>query len=231
MGPTMTDHTSQSDGGTFTIDRKHQPSRVPDASLKRLFDIVVASIALVLLAPLLIVIALIVRLQDGQKALYAQPRYGLDGTTFMCIKLRSMVPDAAERLQAVIDKCPEARREWETTRKISNDPRITPLGQFIRKTSIDELPQLINIIRGDMSIVGPRPIPTYERGKYGEGFQQYSKVRPGLTGLWQISGRSDTTYEERVKLDIEYVNTQSFWGDIAIILKTIPAVVFSRGAK
>ncbi len=231
MGPTMTDHTSQADAPAYAMAHKRGPARNDDASLKRVFDIVAASLALLALSPLLLLIALLIRLQDGKRALYAQPRYGLDGETFMCIKLRSMVPNAAERLQAVIDKCPKARHEWETTRKISNDPRITPLGHFIRKTSIDELPQLINIIRGDMSVVGPRPIPTYERGKYGEGFQHYSKVRPGLTGLWQISGRSDTTYEERVKLDVEYVNTRSFWGDMGIIVKTIPAVLFSRGAK
>lgn len=231
MGPTMTEHTSQADGTAYVITHQHEPIRNDDAGLKRVFDIVVAGSALLFLLPLLVTVGLIIRMQDGKKALYAQPRYGLDGQTFMCIKLRSMVPDAAERLQAVIDRCPIARREWETTRKISNDPRITPIGHFIRKSSIDELPQLINIIRGDMSIVGPRPIPTYERGKYGEGFQHYSRVRPGLTGLWQISGRSNTTYEERVQLDVEYVNTRSFWGDIGIILKTIPAVLFSRGAK
>ncbi len=231
MGPTMTEHTSQADVTDYRLAHQGGPTRDHDAGLKRLFDIVVASLALLVLAPMLLVIALIIRLQDGERALLFQKRCGLNGETFTCLKLRSMVPDAADRLQAVIDSCPKARLEWETSRKITNDPRITPIGHVIRKTSIDELPQLINIIRGDMSIVGPRPIQPYELSQYGEGLQHYTKVRPGLTGLWQISGRSDTTFAERVKLDVEYVNTQSFWGDISIILKTIPAVLFSRGAK
>jgi lipopolysaccharide/colanic/teichoic acid biosynthesis glycosyltransferase len=202
-----------------------------DFSPKRLFDIVVASVALVFVAPLLLVVALLIRLQDGQKALYTQSRWGLNGETFECFKLRSMVPNAAEKLQAVLDADPEAKREWELTQKLTNDPRITPLGKFIRATSIDELPQLLNIIRGDMSIVGPRPIPLYERSKYGDDFVHYCRVRPGLTGLWQISGRSNTTYAERIALDRKYVQTRTFWGDIWIMLKTVPAVLFSVGAK
>jgi hypothetical protein len=142
-----------------------------------------------------------------------------------------MVPNAAEKLQAVLDSNPDARREWDLTQKLTNDPRITPLGKFIRATSIDELPQLLNIIRGDMSVVGPRPIPLYERPKYGEDFVHYCSVRPGLTGLWQTSGRSNTTYAQRIEMDKEYVQTRTFWGDVWIILKTIPAVLMSVGAK
>jgi len=200
-------------------------------SAKRLFDVVIASLALLFLAPLLIVVGVLIRLQDGQKALYSQPRYGFKGETFQCFKLRSMVPNADAKLQAVIDSNPQARLEWELTRKLSNDPRITPLGKFIRATSIDELPQLLNIIRGDMSIVGPRPIPLYERSKYGEGFEQYCRVRPGLTGIWQTSGRSNVSYTERVEMDKTYVQTQTFLGDIWIIIKTVPAVLMSDGAR
>jgi exopolysaccharide production protein ExoY len=216
---------------TYTDDNRGGRPGESDVSLKRIFDVVAASLVLVAVSPLLILVALVIRLQDGEKAMYAQPRYGLNGKSFACFKLRTMVPNAAEKLQAVLDNDAEARREWDLTQKLTNDPRITPIGKFIRLTSIDELPQLLNIIRGDMSVVGPRPIPLYERPKYGEGFSYYCRVRPGLTGLWQTSGRSNTTYAERIKLDTQYVQTRTFWGDVLIILKTIPAVFFSVGAK
>lgn len=202
-----------------------------DYSLKRLFDVVSASLLLVFVAPLLIVAALAIRLQDGEKAIYAQTRYGLNGRAFRCLKLRSMVPNAAEKLEAVLDSDPEARREWELTQKLTNDPRVTKIGKFIRATSIDELPQLINIIRGDMSVVGPRPIQFSEFAKYGDDLAHYCSVRPGLTGLWQVSGRSNIGYPERVAMDKRYVQTQSFWGDLKIIFRTIPAVLASDGAK
>ena len=126
---------------------------------------------------------------------------------------------------------PAARAEWEETQKFVNDPRITPLGHFIRKTSIDELPQLWNILRGDMSLVGPRPIVENEIAKYGEFYRDYCAVRPGLTGLWQVEGRSNTTYEERVQLDVKYTRTRTFTGDFMIMLRTVPAVLLSRGAR
>jgi len=202
-----------------------------DFSAKRIFDIVAATLGLIFLAPLLLVVALLIRLQDGQKVLYCPPRLGYRGQAFRCFKLRTMVPDADSRLQAVLESCAKARLEWDLTQKLTNDPRITPLGKFIRSTSIDELPQLINIIRGDMSLVGPRPISFNERPKYGEYFDVYTRVRPGLTGLWQTSGRSNTTYAERVQLDTKYVETRTFWGDVLIIVKTVPAVLLSVGAK
>lgn len=203
----------------------------PDFSAKRLFDIAAASLGLLFLAPLLICVGLLIRLQDGHKALYSQTRIGLNGEVFQCFKLRSMVPNAAEKLQALLDNNPDAKREWELTQKLSNDPRITPIGKFIRATSIDELPQLLNIIRGDMSVVGPRPIQFYERARYGDVLPLYYSVRPGLTGLWQTSGRSNTTYSERIALDKKYVQTRTFWGDVWIILKTVPVVLMSVGAK
>lgn len=225
------DQTSGLDDSSYDNDEFEGSPNGGDYSPKRLFDVVVASIALVFVAPLLLIVGLAIRMQDGEKALYSQPRWGFNGETFQCFKLRSMVPNAAEKLQAVLDSDPEAKREWDLTQKLTNDPRITPLGKFIRATSIDELPQLLNIIRGDMSIVGPRPIPLYERSKYGEDFVHYCSVRPGLTGLWQISGRSNTTYSERIELDKKYVQSRTFWGDIGIMLKTVPAVLFSVGAK
>jgi len=200
-------------------------------SLKRLFDVVSASLLLVLVAPLLILAALAIRLQDGEKAIYAQTRFGLNGRAFQCLKLRSMVPNAAEKLQALLESDPEASREWELTQKLTNDPRVTRIGKFIRATSIDELPQLINIIRGDMSMVGPRPIQFSEFAKYGDDLAHYCSVRPGLTGLWQVSGRSNIGYPERVAMDKRYVQTRSFWGDLKIIFRTIPAVLASEGAK
>lgn len=223
--------TSLADSSTYSPGDFDSAPDGNEFSVKRLFDIVAASLGLLFLAPLLLLVWAAIRLQDGKPALYSQPRWGLNGETFECFKLRSMVPNAAEKLQAVLDANPDAQREWDLTQKLTNDPRITPLGKIIRATSIDELPQLMNIIKGDMSIVGPRPIPLYERPKYGEDFQHYASVRPGLTGLWQTSGRSNTTYSERIQLDKKYVQTRTFWGDIWIILKTVPAVVFSVGAK
>jgi lipopolysaccharide/colanic/teichoic acid biosynthesis glycosyltransferase len=142
-----------------------------------------------------------------------------------------MVSNADQRLQEILEQDPEARAEWEQTQKLTHDPRITPLGRFIRKTSIDELPQLVNILRGEMSLVGPRPIVENEIAKYGEFYRDYCAVRPGLTGLWQVEGRSDTSYEERVQLDVKYARTRNFSGDFMIMLRTVPAVLMSRGAR
>lgn len=197
---------------------------------KRTFDIVISLIALIVLAPLIAVFALMVRLQDGGSAFFAQTRYGLHGRTFKCYKLRSMSSDAAERLERILETNPALRREWQSAQKLQNDPRITPLGNFLRKSSIDELPQLWNVLRGDMSIVGPRPIVKNEIQKYGDSYRYYTAVRPGLTGLWQVEGRADTTYDERVDMDVKYVRTRSFVSDFWIVLKTIPAVLASRGA-
>jgi exopolysaccharide production protein ExoY len=198
---------------------------------KRAADMVIAGVALALTMPLLIIVALLIKLTDGGPAVFAQERYGLNGRKFRCYKLRTMVPDARERLEQVLAGCPKRRDEWQRTEKLSNDPRITWIGGFLRKTSIDELPQLINILRGDMSIVGPRPIQQHEIIRYRDAYRYYVSVRPGLTGLWQISGRSDTSYQYRVHLDLIYIQNRTFWGDVLIMLKTVPAVLFSRGAK
>ena len=203
----------------------------PETRCKRLLDICIASVALVFVAPLLVTVMILIRLQDGGPAVYSQPRYGRGGNTFNCYKLRSMVTDAKEQLEIILATDPAAREEWQATQKLTNDPRITPLGRFIRKTSIDELPQLINILRGDMSLVGPRPIVENEISRYGDDFKEYCAVRPGLTGLWQVRGRSDTTYVERVAMDVEYANSRTLMSDIVILFQTIPAVIFSRGAR
>lgn len=196
-----------------------------------MIDIVGATFGLVFAAPFLLPAMFLISRHDGGPAIFAQDRIGHGGRVFRCYKLRSMVVDSQERLEHLLATDPEARAEWEATQKLTNDPRITRLGQFLRKSSLDELPQLWNILRGDMSIVGPRPIVHNEIAKYGTDFIYYTDVRPGLTGLWQVSGRSDTTYDERVALDVRYVREWSFVGDVKVIAKTIPAILASKGAR
>ena len=197
---------------------------------KRAFDLLVAVPALLLLSPLLLGIAIAIRLSDGGPALYRHTRIGLDGRPFACLKFRSMVRDADAVLARHLAQNEVAAREWAETRKLKDDPRITRLGDVLRKTRVDELPQLVNIVRGDMSVVGPRPIVAAEIEKYGPHIDDYVRARPGLTGAWQVSGRSDVTYGERVRLDTDYVNNWSLARDVVIIVRTIPAVLASRGS-
>ncbi len=198
--------------------------------LKRGMDIVLALVGLVFASPVMLLIAILIKSSDRGAIVFAQSRIGLKGETFKCYKFRTMVMDASEQLRHLLETNPEARREWESTQKLKNDPRITPLGKFLRKSSLDELPQLLNILRGEMSIVGPRPIVKSEIEKYGPFYPSYAAVRPGLTGLWQVNGRSDTEYDQRVQLDRAYTENWSMRSDIAIVAKTIPALLFSRGA-
>lgn len=215
-------------GGHFRLNE--ETSNEAGKRVKRTLDVVLATSALVFIAPLLLVIALLIRLQDGGPALFVQSRVGRDGKMFSCFKFRSMTINADERLRELIATNPSARMEWEATQKLRNDPRITRLGHFLRKSSLDELPQLLNIIRGEMSIVGPRPIVEAEIAKYGAYFDYYTSSKPGLTGLWQVSGRSNTSYAERVQLDVRYAREWTVMGDIRIIAMTIPAILTSRGA-
>ena len=231
MGLRLTNHSRHAESAAYSSARIERAEREANTGAKRILDIVLASAALVFVFPLLLTVGVLIRLQDGGRALYVQKRYGRNGRTFSCYKLRSMVLDSDARLQDILKRDPIARAEWEQSQKLTHDPRITPLGHFIRKTSIDELPQLINIIRGEMSLVGPRPIVENEIAKYGEFYRDYCSVRPGLTGLWQVEGRSDTSYEERVQLDVKYARTRNFTGDIMIMLRTVPAVLMSRGAR
>ncbi len=198
---------------------------------KRTFDVLIAALALIFLAPLFLVVAVLIRLQDGGPAFFYHKRVGKYGQTFNCIKFRSMVPDAVEQLEQYLTDNSSARWEWDTSRKLTNDPRVTPIGRFLRKTSIDELPQLFNVLVGEMSLVGPRPIVEEEVSKYADKFKHYCSVSPGITGLWQVRGRSDTSYQTRVSLDVLYVETYTFWGDMKIIAMTIPVVLASRGAR
>jgi exopolysaccharide production protein ExoY len=162
--------------------------------------------------------------------LFAQKRNGRGGRRFRCYKFRSMRPDAEIYLKQLLSTDPVLRREWEQTHKLKQDPRITPLGDFLRRSSLDELPQLFNIIRGEMSIVGPRPIVDSEIHHYGRWYRYYTRVRPGLTGLWQVSGRSDVSYRRRVAMDRLYVRTRSLNSYVWILLATAPAVLMRRGS-
>ena len=197
---------------------------------KRALDILGAGIGLVLLAPFFLIVALMVR-ADGGPAFFAHQRVGRGGKLFGCLKFRSMVIDSQARLEELLASDPAARAEWEATRKLKNDPRITRIGRFLRSTSLDELPQLINVLLGEMSLVGPRPVQEAEIDRYyGASAAHYMAVRPGITGLWQVSGRSETSYESRVALDVAYVSRPSLLADISILLRTPVAVLSRRGA-
>lgn len=201
----------------------------PQFYLKRVFDLVVTSVALVLLSPFMLWIALRIRM-SGPGVVFAHKRIGRNGESFMCYKFRSMVPNAEAVLKDILAKDPVARQQWEDKMKIDNDPRVTSIGQFLRKTSMDELPQLWNILKGDMSLVGPRPIIQKEIERYGHRIEFYQRVRPGLTGLWQVSGRSDTDYNTRVRLDTWYSKNWTLWYDLAILFKTVKIVLNRKGA-
>lgn len=197
---------------------------------KRAMDIVIAGAALLVALPFFLVVGALTR-ADGGPAFYAHPRVGRGGKLFGCLKFRSMVVDSQARLDALLAADPAAREEWEATRKLKNDPRITRVGRFLRATSLDELPQLINVLKGEMSIVGPRPVTQSELDRYyGAAAAHYLTVRPGITGLWQVSGRSETSYDQRVALDVAYVSQPSLLTDIRILLKTPVAVLSRRGA-
>ncbi|WP_254454878.1 sugar transferase [Acetobacter estunensis] len=196
---------------------------------KRAVDIVIAITMLFLALPVMLIIVALIR-RDGGDALFGHERIGENGRTFRCLKFRSMVMNADEALKTLLERDEAAREEWVSTRKLRHDPRITRLGRFLRESSLDELPQLLNVLFGDMSLVGPRPIVRDEVERYGDNIAYYYATRPGLTGLWQVSGRSDTSYEQRVALDSAYVMNWTFSKDVLILLKTIPAVLRHDGA-
>ena len=202
----------------------------PVARLAKLvFDLVAALCILAIFSPLLLLIALAVK-SDGGPVLFAHRRVGANGREFKCFKFRSMVPDGDAVLQRHLESNADAAAEWAATRKLRHDPRVTRMGQILRSTSLDELPQLLNVLRLEMSLVGPRPIVESEVARYAEDITYYYETRPGLTGLWQVSGRSETSYERRVQLDTWYVKNWTIWHDLAILAKTLPAVWKRRGA-
>lgn len=195
---------------------------------KRALDIIVSGSAVLALSPLFIVFALLVR-KDGGPAMYGSRRVGRGGKIFSCLKFRSMMVNSDEVLKNYLAEHPDARDQWETYRKLKQDPRVTRIGGFLRRNSLDELPQLLNVLKGDMTLVGPRPITLDEIGIYDSDIAHYNRVRPGITGLWQVSGRNDVTYSQRVQMDSWYVRNWSLWHDIAIFCKTFPAVLKRDG--
>ena len=195
-------------------------------ALKRIFDIVLSGIALICLSPIFVITAIAIKLEDGGPAFFTQQRAGKDMKTFKMYKFRSMYVNADEKLKELLKDNEQTGHAF----KIKNDPRITKVGKFIRKTSIDELPQLINIIKGDMSIVGPRPILPFQMEECNDYERQRLIVQPGLTCYWQIGGRANIKWDEWVELDLDYIEDMSLWTDLKMIVKTVPAVFYSEGA-
>ncbi|HBZ0710686.1 TPA: undecaprenyl-phosphate galactose phosphotransferase WbaP [Klebsiella pneumoniae] len=204
-------------------------AKLSSRTLKRLFDIIASIAIIILLSPVLLYICRQVK-KDGGPAIYGHERIGKDGKPFKCLKFRSMVTNSKDVLNELLQNDPEAKREWDTTFKLKNDPRITKIGAVLRRTSLDELPQLFNVLKGEMSLVGPRPIITAELERYNEEVDYYLLSKPGMTGLLQVSGRSDVDYETRVYLDAWYVKNWSMWNDIAILFKTVGVVLKKDGA-
>ncbi|HHV6866309.1 TPA: undecaprenyl-phosphate galactose phosphotransferase WbaP, partial [Haemophilus influenzae] len=197
--------------------------------LKRTMDIVGSLAIIIIFSPVLLYLYFAVK-KDGGNAIYGHPRIGRNGKTFNCLKFRSLIVNSKEVLDELLRTDPQARAEWEKDFKLKNDPRITKIGAFIRKTSLDELPQLFNVLKGEMSLVGPRPIVIDELERYEENVDYYLMAKPGMTGLWQVSGRNNVDYNTRVYFDSWYVKNWSLWNDIAILFKTVNVVLKRDGA-
>jgi len=211
------------------------PANLPIASfayraIKPLIDLIIVFLTLPVLLPLSLLIAAAIRITSRGSALYRHRRIGQFQQPLYVWKFRTMYKDSDQLLEQYLSTNPDARREWADTHKLRNDPRVTPVGKFLRKTSLDEIPQLINVLAGEMSVVGPRPIVEKEKAKYGMYLQVFSYAMPGITGLWQVSGRCDVTYDERVMLDVRYVNRWSLWMELKILLKTVFVMVHREGA-
>ena len=214
----------------FMLSIRNNLARRRNRLAKRIFDLVATVVGGLLILPILLILAVLVGVDNKGRIIFAHRRVGRKGKLFPCYKFQSMVPNAQERLEEYLAKNPEARKEWEASFKLTNDPRVTKLGAFLRKTSLDELPQLWNVLMGDMSLVGPRPIVTKEIERYGDYIREYYMVPPGITGMWQVNGRSDTTYEERVAMDTWYVRNWSVWIDLVYLFKTVKTVFTGKGA-
>lgn len=212
------------------LKTKNNMTRPSNRCLKFVFDYTVSLVGILLLSPVLIVLAVAIHLDSPGPIIFAHYRVGADGKKFPCYKFRSMVINSQAVLQEYLDGNAAARKEWEQDFKLKKDPRMTRMGAFIRKTSLDELPQLFNVLKGEMSLVGPRPIIDQEVAKYGEYIDDYYLVRPGITGHWQVSGRNDVDYDTRVAMDTWYVRNWSFWQDIEILIKTFSVVLKRKGA-
>ena len=211
---------------------KKKDNKILYKKLKILFDFIFAFLVLVFGLPFFIVICLLIKVSSKGPIFFFQKRIGRNNNTFNCIKFRTMHPNADYVLKNHLMKNNLLRKEFEKTQKLKNDPRITKLGKFLRKTSLDELPQFINVIKMEMSIVGPRPIVAEEKLRYGENFKKVSSINPGITGLWQVSGRNNLSYQERIKLDLKYVKNYNLLMDLSILIRTCGVILFpiDRGA-
>lgn len=215
--------------GRSPPDRDSQSPPVDNRGC-RIFDVVTSIVAIMFTLPLLVIVAILVRICDGGPVLFAQDRIGRGGVSFPCFKFRTMVTDAEQRLAYLLADNPAAQAEWDARQKLTADPRCTRIGSFLRRSSLDELPQFFNVLQGHMGIVGPRPIVSAEAYRYGRRFVSYCSVRPGITGLWQIGGRSEISYRRRVAMDSFYATRKCLFWDIQIVLLTIPAVLWRRGS-
>jgi Undecaprenyl-phosphate galactose phosphotransferase WbaP len=215
----------------FALELKNNLANPLNYFLKRAIDYLITLILLPLIMPLFIFIALLVKITSKGPIIFSHERVGKGGKIFKCYKFRTMYIDAEEKLKQILETNPEVKVEWETKYKLTNDPRVTPIGKFLRKTSLDELPQIFNVLKGEMSLIGPRPVTKEELDKYyKEKAELYCLIPPGITGLWQVSGRSNLTYEERVNLDCWYIRNWSLWLDLVILLKTVKVVLKGEGA-
>ena len=199
--------------------------------VKRLFDIILSLLGLIILSPVLIIVAILIKIDSKGPAFFVQERIGKNGKIIKIFKYRSMVINAEEKLEKLMQKNPEIKKEYTENKKLSRDPRITKMGYYIRRYSVDELPQLLNVLIGNMSLVGPRPYLPREQKDMGKYYNDVIKCKPGITGLWQVSGRSDVSFNERLKLDKEYAAKRGLVYDIKIFFRTFGAVLGKKGAK
>jgi exopolysaccharide production protein ExoY len=209
----------------------NQSFNIKHIPTKRIFDLLFSLVTLIVLSPLYLLIALTIRLTSKGKIIYSHERIGRGGHAFKCLKFRTMYADSEHRLSNLLETYPELKTEWEKNRKLKKDPRITPVGTFLRKTSLDELPQFWNVLKGDLSVVGPRPVVHEEMvNHYGMKAAKILTIRPGITGIWQVSGRNDASYRARIRMDEKYVDHHNIALDIKLILRTIPKIFNTKGA-
>jgi Undecaprenyl-phosphate galactose phosphotransferase WbaP len=216
--------------GTLGVETKYNLLDPWARRFKRVLDLLGAVIGGLLISPILLAILALIKLDSPGPSFYGHRRVGIGGKHFRCWKFRTMYVDAERMLDTYLQENPQVRAEWETNQKLRDDPRVTRVGRFLRKTSLDELPQLWNVLRGEMSLTGPRPIVDAEVSRYGSAYELYKRIRPGMSGLWQISGRSGISYTERVAMDSHYVRNWSFWLDLIILACTVKTAVLCRGA-
>ena len=214
----------------FMLSIRNNLARMRNPFAKRIFDLTATICGGLFILPFVIILCIIVGIDNKGRVIFAHQRVGQHGRLFPCYKFQTMVPDAQQRLEEYLAENSAARQEWEESFKLTNDPRVTKLGAFLRRTSLDELPQLLNVLWGNMSLVGPRPIVRQEIERYGEDIREYYMVPPGITGIWQVNGRSDTSYKERVAMDTWYVRNWSVWIDLVYLFKTVKTVFTGKGA-